>query len=593
MARVFQDGFELNSATINISNWSAIGSGTTISSTTVRSGNYSGRISSLTSGAAKGFLKKWLSTAGNGPYFGRAYIYIVTYPSAANTIMYFSASTTFGSTVRCSIKLNSDGTLTLHDNAGAQIGSASSVLSTGVWYLVELKTDTTQATGSRIIEGRLNGTVFATSNTKSQASSFAFAVGGNLLLETQTQGEWFFDDVAVNDGSGSFQNSYPGSGKIIHLLPNASGDANTFSTQVGGTSGASNNYTRVNEVPPNDATSYNGSNTLNTEDSFNCQDSGIGSSDTVNVVAVGARFRNNVADTTTAIKFRLKKESGGTVIESANIVPNTTAWNTNGTADPRNFPIITHTDPDNSAWTKSTLDSLQIGYKIAVGGTNRIDVTNIWASVDYTPISLTTSDSRNAKTKGQQILTDNRPARTKGVDTTSDTRSARTKGVNTTSDTRYSRTKGVVTIQDTRNARIKGLQTISDNRNAKTKGVDVSTDNRLARIKGIEIITDVRNARIKGYLISSDNRNSHIKGIAITSDTRSAMTKGFSLASDFRDAHTKGSITISDSRGARLKGVISSYRNAKVKGPEPYYDKFIFVDDELAIHISGKFYKIV
>jgi hypothetical protein len=414
MARVFQDGFELNSTTPNISNWSTIGSGTTISSTTVRSGNYSGRISSLTSGSAKGFLKKWLASAGNGPYFGRAYIYIVTYPSAANTIMYFSASSTFGSSVRCSIKLNSNGTLTLHDNTGAQIGSASPVLSTGKWYLVELKTDTNQPPGSRIIEGRLNKIVFASSNNSSHSQSFAFAVGGNLLLEAQTQGEWFFDDVAVNDASGSYQNSYPGSGKIIHLLPNASGDSNTFSTQVGGTAGSSNNYTRVNEVPPNDATSYNGSNMLNEEDSFNCQNSGIGSSDIVNVVAVGARFRNNVADTITAIRFRLKKETGGTVIESADIVPNTTSWNTNGTSEPRNFPIITYTDPDGSPWTQSTLDSIQIGYKIVLGGVNRIDVTNIWASVDYTPV-ITLTENRLARTKGLNIIANIRNARTKGI----------------------------------------------------------------------------------------------------------------------------------------------------------------------------------
>jgi hypothetical protein len=108
------------------------------------------------------------------------------------------------------------------------------------------------------VEAKVDGaSAFASSSTRSLSSGIRqFLLGGNLNSEAQTTGDWFFDDLAINDNTGSFQNSYPGEGKIIHLKPNAAGDSNGFSVQVGGTVGSSNNYTRVNEVTPDDATSY-------------------------------------------------------------------------------------------------------------------------------------------------------------------------------------------------------------------------------------------------------------------------------------------------------------------------------------------------
>lgn len=394
MARIFQDGFENNDTTTNRNTWDTW-SLATISTTHVRTGTYAMRISSLASATPQGAVKKWLGTAANGPYYMRAYLYVVTPPSANNTIMGFTASSTLGGSVRCSIILASDGTLKLFsgNSIGSQIGSASAAVTDSAWHMLELQTDTTAASGSRVIEARLDGSVFATSSAESQSSSLAFTVGGNLGAESQTTGEWWFDDVALNDTTDTSQTSYPGSGKIITLRPNAAGDANGFTTQTGGTAGSTNNYTRVNEFPPDDATSFNGAHNLNTEDLFNMDDSGIGASDTVNVVQVNGRFRNNVADLTTGIKFETEKTSGGTKSQSAGITPDTTSWNTNGTAIPR-LPVLTlYTDPDGAAWTQTTLDSMQAGYRIASGSTNDIDVTALWVTVDYTPAAVGGSDS--------------------------------------------------------------------------------------------------------------------------------------------------------------------------------------------------------
>lgn len=387
MARIYQDGFDLNSTTANLNTWDTW-AGSTIGTTNARTGTYGMRVSSLSSGTAQGALKKWLASAANGPFFFRAYIKIVTPPSATNTVMYFSAASTLGTNPRCSIALKSDGTLILQNPTPAQIGSASAAINDGNWHMLELKTDTNAASGSRTIEGRLDGSVFATSSAQSQSSSFSICVGGNLASEAQTTGEWWFDDIAVNDNSGSFQTSYPGSGKVLTLRPSAAGDVNGFLVQVGGTIGSANNFTRVNEVTPNDATSYNASAVLNAEDLFNVDDSGIGASDTVNTVLVGFRLADITAsDATTAIKAEIIKTSGGTKSQSADVIPNTTSWNTNGPSSPRNYPLITYQDPDGSNWTQTTLDSMQVGYIIDAVAVRAIGITNIWASVDYTPSS--------------------------------------------------------------------------------------------------------------------------------------------------------------------------------------------------------------
>ena len=69
-------------------------------------------------------------------------------------------------------------------------------------------------------------------------------------------------------------------------------------------------------------------------------------------------------------------------------MPNSTTWKTNATTTTLGYPITAYTDPDGAAWTNTTLDSMQIGYKLTTApGTagRRIDVTTIWAYVDYTP----------------------------------------------------------------------------------------------------------------------------------------------------------------------------------------------------------------
>lgn len=390
MARLFTNGFENNSLATE---WDAVVSTPTVDATIFRSGVYALKISSLSSGAEKGVSKTFAASNNNGPFWLRFYFYLTTAPSADNVICKINDS---GGSTRIYLVLTSTGALKLFDEDG-QIGSASSALSTSTWYCIEMKYDLTGGAGAHIVEARIDqAAAFASASNRSITNGCTkFDLGGNCFAEANTTGIWYFDDVALNDSAaGTGQTAYPGSGKVIRLKPTAAGDANTFATQTGGTAGAANNYTRVNEVAPNDATTFNGSSVLNQEDMFDLEASGIGASDTVNLVEIHGRFRNSTADNAATIKFQAKKTSGGTISQSAGITPNTTSWNTDKTAAPKTAPLTLYTDPDGSAWTSTTVDSMQAGYKLTTGpgtGSRRIDVTNVYALVDYTPATFVTT----------------------------------------------------------------------------------------------------------------------------------------------------------------------------------------------------------
>lgn len=394
MARLFSSGWEYNSATANME-WTSTTGAIDIPSVNKRSGSYGGGVTAFSSGSRVGWNKVFSSGTGDGPYFFRKYVKFSTLPSAENRCLVISSGTTFATgTVLVYMTIDNNALLKLYDEDGQITGTVTVPnATTSFENYIEVKVDRTPSAGSQIVEAKLNGTVFATSSTRSLSAGFqTFNIGGNLNQEAQTTGEYFFDDVAINDSTGSDQNSYPGSEKLIALRPDAAGDVNTFATRTGGTAGAANNFTRVNEVTPDDVTSFNGDFTVNNEDLFNFEASGLSSTDTINVVHVMGRFRNATTDTACAFRFEIEKTGSGTLATSSNIVPNSTTWKTNSTAAPFIPPITLYKDPDGSAWTNTTLDSLQAGYKMMVApavGSRQCSISNIMVYVGYTPAPTT------------------------------------------------------------------------------------------------------------------------------------------------------------------------------------------------------------
>lgn len=375
MARLWHCGFELNSLTAE--GFTTSGSPQILNGSPVRSGTYYARINGTSAGESIRY--QFAASDQQGKFYFRGYFYIAGSPTNTRQIM--AIYNTALSAQKSAITLTASNKLQLFGSS-SQIGSDSLALTTNTWHRWELSVDTTTLASTRY-EAKINGLTFATGT-----ASLAAGIGQLLLRLDASDATYdiYHDDLAINDTSGSYQNSWCGDEKLLYLRPNAVGDSNGFLAQVGGTAGSTNNYTRVNEVTPDDATSYNGSAVLSAEDLFNCADSGIGASDAVNVVSVGVRMADLVsADATAAFKLEIEKAGAGIKAQSGTLIPNSTTWKTNASAAPFNYPLVTYNDPDGNPWTQTTLDSMQIGYIQTATNVQTIAVSNIWAVVAYIP----------------------------------------------------------------------------------------------------------------------------------------------------------------------------------------------------------------
>lgn len=259
------------------------------------------------------------------------------------------------------------------------IGTSSTALSANDWHRLELKVDTTGAAGAHIVELKINGTVEVTASNRSIIGNAGIiSVGGNIAAEAQTQGDWFFDDVAVNDSTGSFQNTYPDAGAILHLRPSATGDNSAWT----GTN------TDIDEITPDDATTLISSNTDGQREDVNIDNTSavidIGS--VINLVSVGVRLNGVGASANATFTVEISASAGGTYEQSANIIPTDTTWDTNADNIPRIYPLILYDLPGASTttWTKTDLDNAQIGANLITSSTNAAQVTTLWLLVDFT-----------------------------------------------------------------------------------------------------------------------------------------------------------------------------------------------------------------
>lgn len=375
MARIWSSGFELNSITADVEWSSVVGSNPTIQTSTVRSGTYALEVNAV--GTIMCIQQIYAATAGAGPYFVRTYLYITSYPSAngAGIIQIGNSTTT-----QASIQMQTDGSLSLWAQ-NVKVGSNSSVLSLNTWYRIEFKA--TAGSGTGVIEGKIDGTNFASSTTTTIGNSDRLTVGmiGSVTSHT------FFDDIAINDSSGTSQTSYPGAGSIVHLHPNGTGDSETAGIAKTGDTPA---WKCIDEVTPDDATTF--ISVAATSDTLdvaidNSSTAGIGASDTITLVAVGTRGAATTA-ANCSVNLRLRSASGGATQTSGNIVRSTTGYTTHIEAAPHIYKLTSYTDPTTgSAWTPTgtnSIDNAQIGFSSADATPDPI-ITTMWALIEYVP----------------------------------------------------------------------------------------------------------------------------------------------------------------------------------------------------------------
>lgn len=387
--RIWSSGFESNSTTANMELTTCAGTNS-VQSTTKRSGTYALQINLPT--AATGTCNHtWAGTAADDNVYVRFYLYYNSSPSGLPSALANILEIHTATAVRASIRMNSNGTLELW-NATAQVGSDSSALTADAWNRIELHYDSTPAVaGTDVLDARIEGTSFASSTAQSLGTVGRFRWG----INTSVTANVFFDDIALNNSTGS----WPGPGHIIHLKPNAVGDNAGWT--IGGSAAAATNWQGVNEVPPDDGTTLNSSNTVDQIDDHYIEDSTLAANDEINVVQVGVRFNGVGTSANASFVLRVKDSIGGTAEENVTpITPSNATWKTNtDTAAVQNYALTLYDLPGASTtkWTDGTLDTAQIGYRLSSASTNVAQISNVWMLVDYTLNSELSGVSAQAK----------------------------------------------------------------------------------------------------------------------------------------------------------------------------------------------------
>ncbi len=384
MARINFVGFELGSNANNIE--FAVTNNFNVNSTHVRSGSWAGN-ANCQSGVKNFGMTRIVNGASSGPYFGRVYLFVNVLPSAETSFVVLSDTTAL-TTARMYITVDGSGILRCYDGVG-QVGSNSTAISINTWYRIEWQFKAGGG-GTSVIAASLDGIFFANDATRTNATGIqAYGYGANLKAETVTLGKFWFDDIALNDSTGSFQNSYPGDGRITRYLPNATGDFAQWTR--GGTTDTGTNWGQLatNDSPtPDDAGSFNTSNTLNQKDLVNVTNTGaeIGANDVINVVGLGVRYAGASSSANATFGLLIESSSGGTNEQSPNVTPAQSVYRSNNETVLFNMYML-YGQPGSSGatpWTKSALDTTQIGYIITATNTNGVNITSEWIYVDST-----------------------------------------------------------------------------------------------------------------------------------------------------------------------------------------------------------------
>lgn len=369
MARLWSSGAELQSVTSGIE-WDTV-TGTPVISTSIKRGG----AASVKFNAASTYVTHAVQADTINTLYQRFYIYIETSPSATTPVWQYMDSTPGAA---CSIRLTSGNVLQAFDDSGTNtVQSSSRALNAGEWYRVDLKY-TDSAGSTAVLEWKLDGLLQGTHT----------GLGGNNASGTvrfgligAVTGSIYFDDIGVNNTSGSSQNDYLGEGFIAHLQPAGAGDNNNAS---------SGTYASVDEVTPD------GSGTIAVLDANNDIldvtvsspiTAGLHSTSAVTLVQVGIQEAAATANQE-SWALRIKSASGGTTTQGTTTTHNDTTYKVNGDTT-HVYTLTSYTDPTtSSAWTvtgTNSLTNMQIGV-IAIDAAPDINVSALWALVEYTGV---------------------------------------------------------------------------------------------------------------------------------------------------------------------------------------------------------------
>lgn len=203
-----------------------------------------------------------------------------------------------------------------------------------------------------------------------------------LTLQNSSGGAlvYTYDDVAINDDTGTFQNSWPGPEKIVLISESAD---NVVAWTKGGTAPAATNWQGVDDVPgtPDDNTAYNFEPGTTNEDRLvlSSVPAEVPSNATLTLLDVYARVAASSSSGTMALKVW---DNAGTGTEGPTFTVSTSTWRILTTAE--------HQVYDLTGVGTGLFGQYNIGY-IAKSGSVEKRITALWANLAWVPTSSTTT----------------------------------------------------------------------------------------------------------------------------------------------------------------------------------------------------------
>jgi hypothetical protein len=310
-----------------------------------------------------------------------------------------------GTTMQCCLAVGNTGILSFNRGLSTSLGSTSSPMSFGCWHYIEVQV-TIGSSGSATVKVDGATVISASGNTQSSGSA---QVGGVLLGDTQIfdSGTFYYDDFYITDTNGAYNTGFLGDIKVSAQVPSGNGSTNNYSQNAANwaasapyavgvtfidpngniqrvsTAGTSksgthptwattplgaltsdnsvvwtliqtaplSNYNFVNDVPPDDNSSYLSDATVNDKELYTFP-AMAGAS----VFAVAVNLRAEKDDASTRSVRALAKSSSTTVDNGTDFPLSQNVY--------MDYQGIFETDPNTSApWTIAGVNAAQFGIK--------------------------------------------------------------------------------------------------------------------------------------------------------------------------------------------------------------------------------------
>lgn len=257
------------------------------------------------------------------------------------------------STIQMAVILNDDRTFSI-TRGSTVLATSTYQVTTGVWTYLELKWKIADSISSGDVVLYADGvaiiTLSAAVDTKNTANAYATKVriGRDSTVNSGVAPQIYIDDFYWFDLTGSNNNAVKGPVRIVTLAPSGNGNSSQL---VNNSGNSTNNYTRVDETPPNSDTDYVETSTTGNKDTYAYGDL-PSTTNTIHAIAI-----NTVAKKTDAAARTFKNQTrlSGTDYEGAEVSLNTSYTN--------HQEVVELNPATTAAWTKSEIDGAEFGTK--------------------------------------------------------------------------------------------------------------------------------------------------------------------------------------------------------------------------------------